>query len=140
LPGGHLLPVPDRHWAQAAQDATLRAFVDGVLLDLRLVDDGLPGPVSVETRAVPGDPVDVLVRESAGAAGLVVGHYEEAGPLTSVAAGCARRARCPVIVVPLGSSGDEAGPMARGRCAREGVASPGGRPGPGRREAPRRRP
>ncbi|HSK59117.1 MAG TPA: universal stress protein [Actinomycetospora sp.] len=98
LPGGELLPVFGLHRMQAAQEATLQAFVDEVLADARAQGSTLP---VVATRAVPGRPVDVLVRASADAAVLVVGHGEVAGPLTSVAAGCTRRARCPVVVVPL---------------------------------------
>jgi nucleotide-binding universal stress UspA family protein len=98
LPGGDLLPVFGLPRMQAAQEATLRAFVDEVQDDARR--SGVPEPV-VRTRAVPGRPVDVLVRASVDAAALVVGHGEVAGPLTSVAAGCARRAHCPVVVVPI---------------------------------------
>jgi nucleotide-binding universal stress UspA family protein len=98
LPGGELLPVFGLHRMQAAQEATLQAFVDEVVTEARTQELTLP---VVGTRAVPGRPVDVLVRAAADAAVLVVGHGEVAGPLTSVAAGCARRARCPVVVVPL---------------------------------------
>lgn len=99
LPGGGLLPVPHREEVRDAEEATLRSFVDDVI--------GAPGVVTaaerrhlqVEVRAVAGDPIDVLVRESRGASVLVVGHGAETGPLTSVAVGCARRARCPVVVV-----------------------------------------
>ncbi|MDD7967987.1 universal stress protein [Actinomycetospora lemnae] len=91
LPGGDLLPVPDPCGVRAAEQATLRAFVGEVLGDRP--------PVPIAIRALPGRPVDVLVRESAGAAQLVVGHGTRRGRLTSVAAGCARRARCPVAVV-----------------------------------------
>ncbi|GAA4759904.1 universal stress protein [Actinomycetospora chibensis] len=100
LPGGDLLPVPDRAAVRAAEEATLRAFVDDVLSDPALAPLVAEGPMAIETRAVPGRPVDVLVRESAEAAALVVGHGEGARTMTSVAAGCLRRAHCPVIVVP----------------------------------------
>jgi nucleotide-binding universal stress UspA family protein len=99
LPGGDLLPVFGLPRMQAAQEATLQAFVDEVLDDAR--PPGAPEPPVVRTRAVPGRPVDVLVRASVDAAALFVGHGEVAGPLTSVAAGCARRAHCPVVVVPI---------------------------------------
>ena len=99
LPGGDLLPVPDRGAVRAAEEATLRAFVDDVFSDPGLAALAAEGAVAIETWAVPGRPVDVLVRESAGAAFLVVGHGEDAGPMALVAAGCTRRAHCPVIVV-----------------------------------------
>lgn len=99
LPGGNLLPVPDRPEVQRAEEATLREFVGHVLADRRAVPAEVALSVPVGIRAVPGHPVDVLVRESAGAAALVVGHGEESGPLTSVAVGCSRRAHCPVVVV-----------------------------------------
>ena len=100
LPGGDLLPVPDRAAVHEAEEATLRAFVDDVLSDPGLAALVAEGPVPIETRAVPGRPVDVLVRESAEAAALVVGHGADSGSVASVAVGCLRRARCPVIVVP----------------------------------------
>ncbi|GAA4880399.1 universal stress protein [Actinomycetospora straminea] len=100
LPGGNLLPVPHRSEVQAAEEATLRAFVGEVLGDR-------PPPVPVAVRAVAGRPVDVLVRESAGAAQLIVGHGTDRGRLTSVAAGCARRVRCPVVVVGTSPSAPE---------------------------------
>ena len=87
LPGGDLLPVPDRAAVRGAEEATLRAFVDDVLSDPGLAPLVADGPMAIETRAVPGRPVDVLVRESAEAAALVVGHGEDARTMTSVAAG-----------------------------------------------------
>ncbi|PVZ06352.1 universal stress protein [Actinomycetospora cinnamomea] len=100
LPGSGWLPVFGRGRIQAAEDATLQTFVDEVLADPpRALPRDLP---PIQLRAVPGDPVDVLVRASVDATALVVGHGEEAGPLRSVAAGCTRHARCPVIVVPAG--------------------------------------
>jgi nucleotide-binding universal stress UspA family protein len=100
LPGGDLLPVPDGAVVREAEEATLRAFVDDALRHPRLAALVAEGPVAIETRAVPGRPVDVLVRESAEAAALVVGHGEDSGPVASVAAWCLRRAHCPVTVVP----------------------------------------
>ena len=99
LPGGDLLPVPDRAAVHKAEEATVRAVVDDVLSDPALAPLAAEGPMAIETRAVPGRPVDVLVRESAEAAALVVGHGEDSGSVASVAVGCLRRAHCPVIVV-----------------------------------------
>lgn len=114
LPWGDHLPTPDHDVIRRAEEATLRHFVESVLSDPRCVPAGARRSVAIEVLAVPGHPVDVLVRESDGADVLVVGHGEEKGPLTSVAMGCSRRARCPVVVVPLGSFDAEPGPMARG--------------------------
>ncbi|PVZ06273.1 universal stress protein [Actinomycetospora cinnamomea] len=107
LPGGELLPVPHRREGLAAEEAVVREFVDEVLSDDRLVPAAARGSVGIDIRVVPGLPVDVLVRESAGATALVVGHSEDEDPLTSVALGCSRRARCPVVVVPLGDAPDD---------------------------------
>jgi nucleotide-binding universal stress UspA family protein len=98
LPGGDLLPVFGRRRIQAAEEATLRALVEDVLSDPGAA--GVRELPAMELRAIPGQPADVLVRASAGADALVVGHGDYAGPLTSVAAACSRRARCPVVVVP----------------------------------------
>ena len=78
---------------QAAQEATLQAFVDEVLDDARR--RGARTARRPDARR-PRASADVLVRASADAAALVVGYGEVAGPLTSMAAGCARHARCPV--------------------------------------------
>lgn len=115
LPGGDLLPVPDRAAVREAEEATLRAFVDDVLSDPGLATLAAEGPVAIETGAVPGRPVDVLVRESAEAAALVVGHGEDSGSVASVAAGCLRRAHCPVIVVPGAPTTCPAPPSTRSR-------------------------
>lgn len=98
LPGGDLLPVFGRSEVQAAEEATLRTFVDEVLADPRCPHPSeLP---EIVTRAVAGHPADVLVTAARGASSLVVGHGDDPHPLTSVAAACARRARCPVVIVP----------------------------------------
>jgi nucleotide-binding universal stress UspA family protein len=61
------------------------------------------GDVPVETLLVHGDPASALVRESEGAALLVVGdrmHGPARGAFSaSVSRGVAQRARCPVVVV-----------------------------------------
>jgi nucleotide-binding universal stress UspA family protein len=100
LPGGDLLPLPGRAAVRGAEEATLRDFVDDVLSGPGLARLAAEGPMAIETRAVPGRPVDVLVGESAEAAALVVGHGDDSRPVSSVATGCLRRAHCPVIVVP----------------------------------------
>ena len=120
LPGADLLPAPHEAGIRIAEEATLRRFVASVLSDPRLVPPGTR--VAVDVLAAPGHPVDVLVRESVGAEALVIGHGEEHGPLTSVAVGCSRRVRCPVVVVPLGSFAEEPGPKARGPRADDPVS------------------
>ena len=61
-------------------------------------------PVSVDARAVPGDPGEVLAELALGADLMVVGHRRRGAVaralLGSVARHCARTATCPVVVVP----------------------------------------
>jgi nucleotide-binding universal stress UspA family protein len=118
LPGGDLLPVPDRAAVLEAEESTLRAFVDDVLSDAARAALAAEGLMAIETRAVPGRPVDVLVRESTEAATLVVGHGKDSGSAGSVAAGCLRRAHCPVIVVPGVPMSLPAPPITRSRRSR----------------------
>jgi nucleotide-binding universal stress UspA family protein len=68
------------------------------------VESALPGTVHVECHVVEGHPVDRLVEAAEGADLLVLsshGHGRMHQAIVgSVAAGCIRRASCPVLVVP----------------------------------------
>lgn len=67
------------------------------------VADKLPDPVTVSTKAVRGQPAEVLVKAAVGATLLVVGsrgHGTFAGiVLGSVSQRCVAHAACPVLVV-----------------------------------------
>ena len=77
--------------------------------------------VAAFTKLVEGSPVDSLVDVSHGAAMLVVGatgHGQAATLLLgSVSQDCARRAKCPVVIVKPPASADPASPQAHRRTA-----------------------
>jgi hypothetical protein len=82
--------------------------------------------VPVDARLVCGDPEVALIRESDGAALVVVGfrgrRFARAAGHGSVSRSVPRRARCPAVVVRLGSAGQDGEPPARrGRGALRGM-------------------
>jgi nucleotide-binding universal stress UspA family protein len=70
------------------------------------------GPATVNRTVVEGRPVRELIKASRHARLLVLGSHGHGrlyrATLGSIAAECARRALCPVVVIPAGTSADRA--------------------------------
>lgn len=97
--------------ARASAEQALHATMDDIVA-------GRADVPLVSWHVVEGEPADVLVRESAQSALLVMGSHSVEGlrhsALGSVADTCARMADCPVVIIP---------PTGRAATAREEIVT-----------------